>query len=110
MILAIRAFLQSSLLLDQYICRLVLTKCTKLLSRNPHQLVFVVVVVILKPTVPLCLNGGYQESVTDRLDHGRTSHFDNEKCFFPRVFIETPSPSCMLFRISLIWLDSFDYK
>ena len=40
MILATRAFLQSLLLLGQYICRLVLTKCTKLRSRNPHQLCF----------------------------------------------------------------------
>ena len=110
MILATRAFLQSSLLLGQYICRLVLTKCTNYDLAILTNFVFVVVVVILKPTVPLCLKGVYQKTVTDRLDHGRTSHFDNEKCFFPRVFVETPSPSCMLFRISLICLDSFDYK
>ena len=27
---------------------------------------------------------------------------------FPEGFVEKPSPSCMLFRIWLIWLDSFD--
>ena len=54
--------------------------------------------------------GSFPKVRTDRPNHSRTSHFDNEKCFFPRVFVETPSPSCMLFRISLIWLDSFDLK
>ena len=41
-----------------------------------------------------------------RQNHSRTSHFDDKKCFFPRVFVETLSPSCVLFRIWLIWLDS----
>ena len=45
------------------------------------------------------LLGRFPKVRTDRLDHSRTNHFDNEKCFFPRVFVETPSPSCMLFRI-----------
>ena len=36
---------------------------------------------------------------TDQLDHSRTNHFDNEKYFFLKDFVETPSPSCMLFRI-----------
>ena len=36
---------------------------------------------------------------TDRPDHSQTNHFDNEKCFFLKDFVETPSPSCMLFRI-----------
>ena len=36
---------------------------------------------------------------TDRPDHSRTNHFDNEKYFFLKDFVETPSPSCMLFRI-----------
>ena len=29
---------------------------------------------------------------------------------FPRVFAEKPSPSCILFRVWLIWPDSFDYS
>ena len=36
---------------------------------------------------------------TDWPDHSQTNHFDNEKCFFLKDFVETPSPSCMLFRI-----------
>ena len=45
---------------------------------------------------------------TSRPDYSRTNHFDNEICFLPRVFVETPSPSCMLFEIWLFWLDSLD--
>ena len=48
--------------------------------------------------------GRFQKVRTGRPDHSPTSHFDNEKCFFPSVFVGTPSPSYMLFRI---WLDSF---
>ena len=36
---------------------------------------------------------------TDWPDHSQTNHFDNKKCFFLKDFVETPSPSCMLFRI-----------
>ena len=36
---------------------------------------------------------------TDWPDHSQTNHFDNEKCFFLKDFVETPSPSYMLFRI-----------
>ena len=46
----------------------------------------------------------FQKVRTGRPDHSPTSHFDNEKCFFPSVFVGKPSPSYMLFRI---WLDSF---
>ena len=45
---------------------------------------------------------------TDRPDHYRTSQLANELGFFPGVFPEKPSPSCILFRIGLIWLNSFD--
>ena len=45
------------------------------------------------------LIGRFPKVRTDRPDHSRTSYSDNEKCFFPRVFVETPSPSCLLFRI-----------
>ena len=48
--------------------------------------------------------GRFQKVRTGRPDHSPTSHFDNEKYFFPSVFVGTPSPSYMLFRI---WLDSF---
>ena len=30
--------------------------------------------------------------------------------FFPTVVAEKPSPSCIVFRIWRIWLDSFDEK
>ena len=43
-------------------------------------------------------------------DHCWTSHLASEIGLFQRVFAKTPSPSCELFRIWLIWLDSFDYK
>ena len=43
-------------------------------------------------------------------DHYLTSQFANEIGFFQRVFAEKPSPSCILFRIWLIWLDSFDQE
>ena len=43
-------------------------------------------------------------------DHCWTSHSASEIGLFQRVFAKTPSPSCELFRIWLIWLDSFDYK
>ena len=45
---------------------------------------------------------------TGRPDHYRTSQLANELGFFPGVFPEKPSPSCILFRIGLIWLNSFD--
>ena len=45
---------------------------------------------------------------TGRTDHGRTSQFENEIGFFQDVFAEKRSPSCILFRIWLIWLESFD--
>ena len=55
MILTIPAFLQSSLLLGQYkLCRLVLTKCTKLRSRNPHQLAISDLIFPLTP-IPLSI-------------------------------------------------------
>ena len=47
---------------------------------------------------------------TGRPDHYRTSQWANEIVFFQRVFAEKPPPSCILFRIWLIWLDSFYYK
>ena len=39
-------------------------------------------------------------------DHCWTSHLASEIGLFQRVFAKTPSPSCELFRIWLIWLDS----
>ena len=30
----------------------------------------------------------FPKVITDRLDHSWTSHFDNEKCFFPRVLMK----------------------
>ena len=37
---------------------------------------------------------------------GRTSQLANEIGFFERVFAEKPSPSCILFKIRLIWIVS----
>ena len=52
--------------------------------------------------------GRFLKVRTGRPDHGWTSHFDKRNKLFPRDFAEKPSPFCLLFRISLIWLDSFD--
>ena len=62
----------------------------------------------LDPPLEHSLLAHFPKVRTDWLEHSWTSHFDNEKCFFPWVFVETRSPSCMLFRIWLIWLDCFD--
>ena len=43
-------------------------------------------------------------------DHCRISQLANEIGFFQTVFAEKSSPSCILLRIWLIWLDSFDKK
>ena len=45
---------------------------------------------------------------TGRPDHCRTSQLANEIGYFQRVFAEKSYPLCILSRISLIWLDSFD--
>ena len=41
---------------------------------------------------------------------GRTSQLENEIGFFQSILLKKPSPSCILFRIWLIWLDSYDSK
>ena len=49
--------------------------------------------------------GAFQKSeLAGRIIAG-PGNFDNE---IPRVFVETPFPSCTLIGIWLIWLDSFD--
>ena len=47
---------------------------------------------------------------TDRPDHRWSRLFWQWNRLFPRVFAEKPSLSCVVFRIWLIWLDSFDQK
>ena len=43
-------------------------------------------------------------------DHCWTSHLASEIRLFQRVFAQTPSPSCLLLRIWLIWLDRCDER
>ena len=52
--------------------------------------------------------GRFPKVRTSRPDHGWSSHFDKRNKLFSRDFAEKPSPLCLLFRIWLIWLDSFD--
>ena len=46
--------------------------------------------------------GRFPKLRTGRLDYGRISHFDNEIGFFQEFL------TWILFKIWLIWLDSFD--
>ena len=45
---------------------------------------------------------------TGRTDHGRINQFENEMGFFQDVCAEKSAPSCILFKIWLTWLESFD--
>ena len=47
--------------------------------------------------------GRFPQLTTGRPDYDRTSHFDNQM-----ALVQNPSPSYILFKIWLIWLDSFD--
>ena len=45
------------------------------------------------------IKGAFQKSELAGQTIAGTSHFDNEKCFFPIAFVETPFPLCPLFGI-----------
>ena len=49
-------------------------------------------------------------SICQNWPAGPVSLLANEIAFFETVFTEKPSPLRILFRIWLIWLDSFDWK
>ena len=60
--------------------------------------------------VVLILKGAFQKSeLTGRTIAGPVI-LTMKNAFSPRVFVETPSLSCLLFRIWLIRLDSFDER